>query len=122
VGRKSAQRPEHLAKRAATMRRHKQAIQNWNPSDLPAWLTRDVYVKQIQPALVSVAKSQIRSALGVSEPYSSDIHAGRRIPHARHWQALAQLAGVSPDVASRPSRADREKWQPDGHGSNWQSN
>ena len=95
AGRKSAQSAEHLAKRASTMRRHKQAIQNWKPSDGPAWLTRDVYVNQIQPALVSVAKSQIRSILGVSEPYSSDIQTGKRIPHPRHWQALAKLLGVS---------------------------
>jgi hypothetical protein len=43
----------------------------------------------------STPKSEIRKALGVSEPYSSDIRAGKRIPHPRHWQALAQLAGVS---------------------------
>ena len=96
AGRKSAQTSEHLAKRASTMQRHKHSIQNWNPSDLPAWLTRDVYVKQIQPALGRVAKSKIRLALGVSEPYSSDIQAGRRIPHPRHWQELAGLVGFSP--------------------------
>jgi hypothetical protein len=32
---------------------------------------------------------------GVSEPYSSDIQAGKFIPHPRHWQALAELAGVT---------------------------
>jgi len=26
--------------------------------------------------------------LGVSEPYSSDIRARKRIPHPRHWEAL----------------------------------
>jgi CRISPR-associated endonuclease Cas1 len=98
AGRKSAQQPESLAKRASTMQRHKHAIQNWNLSDLPVWLTRDVYVKQIQPVLASVAKSQIRSLLGVSEPYSSDIQTGKRIPHPRHWQALGRLVGVSPAV------------------------
>ena len=51
AGRKAAQRPESLAKRSATQRMHKQAIQNWKPSDLPIWLTRDVYVKRVQPAL-----------------------------------------------------------------------
>jgi hypothetical protein len=86
---------ESLAKQSATQQRHKQAIQNWKPSDLPGWLTRDVYVTQIQPALADVAKSRIRSALGVSEPYSSDIQAGKRIPHPRHWQALAYLVGIS---------------------------
>jgi CRISPR associated protein, Cas1 family len=101
AGRKSAQQPEFPAKRASTMQRHKHAIQNWNPSDLPSWLTREVYMKQIQPALASVEKSQIRLALGVSEPYSSDIRASKRIPHARHWRALAELAG-SPQTSSKP--------------------
>ena len=95
LGRKTAQRPESLAKRSATQRMHKQAIKNWKPSDLPVWLTREVYVKRVQPALASIAKSRIRSALGVSEPYSSAIQAGKRVPHPRHWQALARLAGVS---------------------------
>ena len=93
VGRKAAQRPESLAKRSATQRMHKQAIQNWKPSDLPDWLTRDVYVERVQPALASVAKSRIRAALGVSEPYSSAVQAGKRVPHPRHWQALARLVG-----------------------------
>lgn len=38
AGRKSAQQPESLAKRASTMRRHKQAIQNWKPSEPPTGL------------------------------------------------------------------------------------
>jgi len=95
AGRKSAQHPESLAKRAATQRMHKQAIRNWKPSDLPGWLTRDVYVQQVQPALARVAIAQIRATLGVSEPYSSDIQRGKCIPHPRHWQVLAQLAGLS---------------------------
>ena len=97
AGRKTAQKPEFLAKRSATQRRHKQAIQNWNASNLPAWLTRDVYVRRVQPALAGVAKARIRSALRVSEPYSSDIQAGKRIPHPRHWRALAQLVQISTD-------------------------
>jgi len=100
LGRKTAQRPESLAKRSATQRMHKQAIQNWKPSDLPEWLTRDAYVNQVQPALANIAKSRIRAALGVSEPYSSAIQAGKRVPHPRHWQALAQLVGVSQDAQS----------------------
>jgi hypothetical protein len=95
AGRKMAQRPEHLAKRSETMRTHRRAIQDWDPFLIPAWLTRDIYVKCVVPALASVAKSRVRSALGVSEPYSSDIQAGKRIPHPRHWQALAKLAEAS---------------------------
>jgi hypothetical protein len=95
AGRKSAQQPQFLAKRSATQRLHQQVIKNWKPSDLPGWLTRDVYIKQIQPALANGAKWQISLALGVSEPYSSEIKAGKRIPHQRHWLKLAKLAGVS---------------------------
>jgi hypothetical protein len=85
------------------MHAHRQAISKWGTSDVPAWLTRDVYVKQVQPALTSVAKSRIRSALGVSEPYSSAIQAGTRVPHPRHWQVLARLAeGIRSHKAWNP--------------------
>lgn len=97
TGRKLAQSSNAIAKRADTMRRHRQEIREWKSSNIPAWLTREVYVKQILPALASVPKSRLRSALGVSEPYASDIQAGRRRPHPRHWQALAGLVAVSPD-------------------------
>jgi CRISPR-associated endonuclease Cas1 len=94
-GRKTAQRPEFLAKRSATQRAHREAILNWKPSDLPAWLTRSAYIERVQPALARVTKTAVRSALGVSEPYSSYIQTGKRIPHPRHWQSLAELCGVS---------------------------
>lgn len=51
-----------------------------NPQNYPSWLTRDFYVNQIQPAPSGVSKSSIRAALGVREPYSSDIR-------ARRWKA-----------------------------------
>jgi CRISPR/Cas system-associated endonuclease Cas1 len=99
TGRKIANTPESLARRAATQRQQQAANRAFSVSDLPAWLTtRDAYVKQVLPALASVAKSQIRSALGVSEPYSSDIQSGKRIPARRHWQTLAELVGVSAKV------------------------
>lgn len=33
----------------------------------------------------------------LSEPYATDIYAGRRLPHPRHWLTLARLVGVAPD-------------------------
>jgi CRISPR-associated endonuclease Cas1 len=95
AGRAIAQGPESLAKRSDTQRQHKVAIRNWQSSDLPAWLTPDVYARRIQPALATVATARISSTLGVSEPYASGIRAGRRRPHLRHWQALAQLVGLA---------------------------
>ena len=91
AGRRLAQYPEAIAKRANTMAQHRQKIREWKRSDLPTWLTRDVYVSQIQPALAVVTKSQICSLLRVSEPYASDIQGGKRVPHQRHWQALAKF-------------------------------
>ena len=95
AGRKSAQPPEYLAKRASTMRQHTQAIHNWRPSELPTWLTSEVYVKQIQPALANVAKSQIRSALGVRSrtPRTSKRASVSRIRGI--GEVLAQLVGIS---------------------------
>jgi CRISPR-associated endonuclease Cas1 len=100
VGRRLAQRPDSIAKRADTMLQHRQKIREWKLSDVPAWLTREFYVNQVQPALASVAKSRIRSMLGVSEPYASYIQAGKRIPHPRHWQVLAKIVGFSGDRAA----------------------
>jgi len=95
AGRKSAQQPASLAKRSATQRLHKQAIQNWKASNLPAWLTPAVFETRVQPALASIPKTQICSALGVSEPYASAIRTGLRRPHPRHWQKLAELVGLT---------------------------
>ena len=94
-GREAAQQPDALKKRSETQRARKLAIKNWNPSDLPSWLTRDAYVRKVQPALATIAKSRIRSALGVSEPYSAFVQIGKVIPHPRHWLALAGLVGVT---------------------------
>jgi len=95
VGRELAQEPEAIAKRSDTMLKHRQQIRDWKVSDMPQWLTRDVYMKEIQPALSRLTKSQIRSALGVSKPYTMYIQSGERIPHQRHWRALAELVGLS---------------------------
>ena len=93
LGRKRAQQPEYLAKRAETMRTHRQRIDAWKPSDSD--ISRDTYLNLVFPALASVSTSEIRKALGVSEPYSSWIKSGRRIPHPRYWNALSNLAKVS---------------------------
>jgi hypothetical protein len=42
-----------------------------------------------------VTISTIALTLGVSLPYASDIRAGRRQPHPRHWLSLARLVAVS---------------------------
>ncbi len=70
------------------------AQHSWNPSDQPKWITPELFAHKIQPALASVPVSVIRSSIGVSKWYAGKIRHGYR-PHPRHWQALAQLVGIS---------------------------
>jgi selenocysteine lyase/cysteine desulfurase len=83
------------ARRAETQRRHSAEQKTWQPSQQPAWLDEETYTQKIQPRLAGITVSAISSALGISEPYATDIRAGKRCPHPRHWQILARLVGVS---------------------------
>jgi CRISPR-associated endonuclease Cas1 len=80
--------------RAKTQRKHAAALAAWKPSELPEWLSEETYRTKIQPALAGMTVPAIATALSVSDPYATDIRAGRRVPHPRHWLTLAQLAGV----------------------------
>jgi hypothetical protein len=94
IGRQTANGPEAQAKRAVKARKNALAQHAWKASDQPKWLTQQLFEQKIQPRLVSVPMSTIRSSIGVSKWYASKIRKGYR-PHPRHWQALAGLVGVS---------------------------
>jgi len=79
--------------RAKTQRKHAAALAAWRPSELPEWLNEETYRTKIQPALAGITVPAIATALGISEPYATDIRKGRRLPHPRHWEALARLVG-----------------------------
>jgi hypothetical protein len=95
AGRVAAQSAKAQAHRSATQRRHAAGRKSWNPSDQPAWLTEATYREKIQPQLAGVPNTAIVSALGVSVPYAVSIRHGNRTPHPRHWEKLAELAGIS---------------------------
>jgi hypothetical protein len=76
-------------------RRHRSAKAGWKYSDLPAWLDKKVYRREIQPRLKRVSLSVLATKLGISIPYAVNIRSGRRVPHQRHWLSLAELADVS---------------------------
>jgi hypothetical protein len=92
-GRLASHGSEAEAKRAENRRRHAAALRAWRPSDQPAWLNEETYLRKIQPRLTLVTVPMIRAALGVSKAYATNIRSGKRIPHPRHWQTLAQLVG-----------------------------
>jgi CRISPR-associated endonuclease Cas1 len=94
-GRLAAQSPESRAQRSATQRAHVLAIRAWKPSKELDWLDRKTYMNKIQPRLAGVTISALQSALGISEPYATFLRAGSRVPHPRHWLALARLVGLS---------------------------
>jgi hypothetical protein len=96
-GRLKSHGPEAEAKRSKNRRRHAAGLRAWKPSDQPAWLNEEVYLRQIRPRLAVVTIPDIREALGVSKGYSTNIRSGKQLPHPRHWQTLAQLAGIAPD-------------------------
>jgi hypothetical protein len=94
LGRIAGHTSETIAKEAATHRKHAQARAAWNPAKQPAWLTELVFSEKIQPALAQASATAIAKKIGVSRWYAGRIREGY-CPHPRHWEALAQLAGVS---------------------------
>jgi CRISPR-associated endonuclease Cas1 len=94
AGRIAGHTPDAIAKEAATHRRHARARAAWNPTMQPAWLTEQVFSEKIQPALSQASAMMIAKRIGVSRWYAGRIREGYR-PHPRHWQALADLVGVS---------------------------
>ncbi len=94
LGRVASRSPESRAKHVASRHRHAEACSSWDPSTQPAWLTVEVFAREIQPLLSKISTSAICSQIGVSRWYAGQIRQGYR-PHPRHWQALAVLAGVS---------------------------
>jgi len=94
-GRIGAQLLQVLARLGEKQRSHRLAELAWKPEDKPAWLDETAYATQVHPKLANHSISRIAMTLGVSLPYASDIRAGRRRPHPRHWLALAKLVGDS---------------------------
>ncbi|HWZ96864.1 MAG TPA: CRISPR-associated endonuclease Cas1 [Candidatus Dormibacteraeota bacterium] len=90
-GRLAAHSAEAERKRAASRRMHLAAQKNWDSSLLPAWLDINAYKQGVQPRLSRLTVPAIRKALGVSKGYATNVRSGRKVPHQRHWLALAQL-------------------------------
>jgi CRISPR-associated endonuclease Cas1 len=94
LGRVAKIGPEAQAKRAASQRINTQAVWDWNPSDLPSWLTSEVYSSKVQPRLGSISCTLMAKRLNVSYSYADHIRKGR-VPHPRHWRTLAGLAELT---------------------------
>jgi CRISPR-associated endonuclease Cas1 len=93
-GRTAAQSDRAQIRRSETQRGHATAKAGWQSSDLPSWLSEEIYLCDIQPRLKMITLSTLASKLGISIPYAVDIRSGRRMPHPRHWQTLGRLVNI----------------------------
>jgi CRISPR-associated protein Cas1 len=82
------------AKRSRTQLANHATLREWSASDQPSWLTARFYAEKIQPLLIPLSSRAIARHLTVSRGYATEIQRGR-VPHPRHWQALAKLSGAS---------------------------
>lgn len=89
------------ALQAEKQRRHAAAVNAWNSSDKPGWLTEEVYREKIQPRLTAMTVQVISSALRISKRYAEEIRAGRQRPDPRHWLALARIGKRGLTIANR---------------------
>jgi hypothetical protein len=89
---KSKKPKVHISK---TVSDHAVANSWWDSSSLPSWLSEECYVQKIQPRLRTIKVREISETMHVSKPYAAFVRSGRRRPHPRHWEALAQLVGAS---------------------------
>jgi hypothetical protein len=100
IGRQTAHGPEAQLNRANTQRKNALAQHAWKPSENPPCLTDKFYSASVQPLLAATSSSAIARQISVSRWYAGRSARGYR-PHPRHWQALAELVGVSADVCQR---------------------
>ncbi len=94
IGREFSRTPEARAKEGKKQREHSKGRSAWTISGHPAWLTEQVYNQKIQPLLAPMTNKAVATTIGVSKAFAGRIRRGYR-PHPRHWQALAELVGVS---------------------------
>jgi CRISPR-associated endonuclease Cas1 len=93
-GRLLAHSADAQTRRAEARRRDLRALSKWKEAAQPTWLTEQFYAADIQPRLQYITLSTLSAALCVSRTYASNMRAGRRRPHPRHWLTLARLVGV----------------------------
>ena len=63
-----------------------------------------IFVAEILPGLRDVRISSLIEATGLSEHYCSLIRLGKRIPHARHWDALRTVSSDAVGVIGSATR------------------
>ena len=102
----ATQTPQAQARRAETAKLERRSRREWSPDSLPHGFDRTRYLDDVLPKLTTLGSVVVLATeLGVSKSYARDIRDGKRIPHPRHWQALAKMAGFVASTSLRPEQA-----------------
>lgn len=75
--------------RSSANARQREAQKQWNESD-GAELDLAWYEREILPRLSALTLPMIARATGASTSAASQWRSGKRVPHRRHWQKLAE--------------------------------
>jgi len=93
TGTRPSHTPEARTARRAANRQQSLAQRAWDRA--PAIVAdQRWYHEVIAPKLATVTLPAIARATGVSTSAASKWRAGRKMPHVRHWSALALLVGA----------------------------
>ena len=96
--RRTGTRPTHTAdatakrKEANSARRAEQAA--WETEHAGEVYDPAMFSEVVAPGLATITLPAIAKATGMSTSAAAKVRAGRRVPHPRHWAALATLVGV----------------------------
>jgi hypothetical protein len=93
---------EAQASRAEANARQRAAQRQWSAQAHEVLPKVTWYQTEIQPRLATLSLPAIAKATGASTTAASQWRAGRAVPHARRWPALAALVGLTLPEAARP--------------------
>jgi hypothetical protein len=79
-------------RRSVANAEHRLAEQRWELEHEEPFDRRS-FLERVLPGLASITTTKIAREIGVSTSAASKIRSGKRVPHPRHWAALAALAG-----------------------------
>jgi hypothetical protein len=76
-------------KRRAVMKRRRSEELAWDAKHPGVTADEVAFTRDILPGLRGLTLSQISKSTGLSQQYCSLIRRGLKVPHPRHWHALA---------------------------------
>jgi hypothetical protein len=83
---------EVAKKRASALERRQQEQAAWEAAHGAEVFNHEVFRSEILPGLQGVSLGTLAKVTGLSVQYCGLVRRGLRIPHPRHWNALASVA------------------------------